>query len=1576
MNLTKKVKYILLALTILILSIVIPNISKAWNPDLAGRFDEPDLGNYFWVSENTLLDQIKNSSSRYTQKINIRFAMLYDRTDLHCLQHNYSMIGWQTYENTMYIEINGNTARNPETGATVTSTYNGRLAYILSKDQNYGPLAPDNYWYENRGERDGYSDVQKSLWGIMNEWYANVGKYLGIDWTFPANDDASFKNNQLYKDAITYANSIGSGNSGGSVATKDNTNKANIKVEYYTGSDGVTYEKVGPFNWTFGGSLNTVTLTGNNGQSPSLKIFASNGTTEISANQIVSGQDFYVAFRADSGINTISKLEGSGSVSSTGIISAKLWFLYRYRSDEAQRLLLSNHSTQPSTTNFTVKTENITLTINFSVVKVDEDDNSIKLPNVGFKFYNKDSGKYIKMNGNTVQYVDTIEEATEFLTDENGQISLNNVLAGTYMAYETKNPNRGYDVVDEPIEINPTNDATIAIGNELKYVVIEVIKVDKNNNTIKLEGVGFKFYNEDDGKYLKVDENNEFVEYVDTMEEATEVKTDNEGKIKLNYVPKGTYLAYEISNPNYGYVAGGEPYEIEAPRDTNVELGNEIKYIKITGLVWEDIQSEKMSVRNDLYNLDENDDADILMEGVKVSLKDRTTGDLVDDTIEGLDPDQRVVAETYTDENGEYQFDYVPVDNLENYYVEFEYDGLIYENVIPHLENEEKGSKAAEPGRDDFNNRFNSMDKGSSDMQTIADQNGNTSERPIVNYDIAETGEGGRLLEMTSTENTEIIATTDEAGYTIEYDETEATAEVTNINLGLYKRPQTDLALQTEIEEIKAEINGYGHIYRYGPKYDVNNAQEVEDSWNLGVRFENTYKGTYERPIYKADAAYENTEDPSKELRLSLTYKITIRNQGSVYGKVNKVIAYFDSRYDQITAIGTEMDNEGNVVGTPLTIGQSQDEGNGYRRVEIDTSVLNQIIDYPTANAEERESEQNIYVQFNLPREVILEMLNEEEVDNTLSFTAEIGSYASYSDPEGNTLYAAYDLDSVPDNATVGEFSTYEDDTDRASEVAITLAGARTISGYVFEDTKEESQENVAEGNGRKDDDETNLKGVTVELIDVTNDSVTQIYDSNTDVWANASYPVDETNGNYVIAGFIPGQYLIRFTWGDGTERIVEPDNAEEITVENYKSTIISYDKYQAYQELQNQGNAGRFYKDETIVDGSSLALDNQEIRQQIDDDLKEYKYDTDSDITEIPADTWEMDFPIEYDADELLSATLEATTDAREDTNDENNEHRITFPVSNINFGIIRRPEQNIELTKTVTAFRFILPTGQTLIDATVNDDGTISGTTNYLSYIGNKQNPEGSVLRAEVDENLIQGSSVEIKYKLTVRNTSEVDYLNENYYNYGEEYYRVSGEARKTSEVVTFTPTSIIDYLDENSQFNDNSAVNSTYNWTNISIEDANIAQNVKDALKSQLDNYQLYISRTFEEQSIILRPVFYVNGVQVDNSGNTASAEIEEGQPVASSQGANYQNQAEIIEVVKTGGGKLTSTPGNYIPNKTSDETPDTDDTTSEEVVIIPSTGGNRNYVLPISLMVIALITLGVGVYVIKVKVLGKK
>ena len=1254
-----------------------------------------------------------------------------------------------------------------------------------------------------------------------------------------------------------------------------------------------------------------------------------------------------------------------------------------------------------NTTNVQITNEVKFVTV--TIEKVDEDDTSIKIEGAGFKFYNQDEKKYIKKSGDTYEYVNSINEATEFKTDKNGNITLEYIKTGKYLAYETSMEDKGYEVLDEPIEIEITKDTvTIQITNKLKYVVIEIQKVDKYKHDKTLEGVGFKFYNVDEGKYVKQVGNT--YEYVNSMNAATEFFTDKQGKIKLEYVLKGKYIAYETANPNYGYVAG-EEYEIEAPKDISLRLENEIKYVRLTGLVWEDIQSEKMSKRNDLYRLDRNDDRDEPVPGVKVTLKDRTTGREVTDRVEGLEQGQELITKTQTNQNGQYQFDYVPIDSLKNYYIEFEYDGLIYEDVIPHLENEEKGSKAEEPNRQEFNNKFNSMDKGSGDMQTVADQNGNSSRRPTINYDVAETGDGGRILEMTSTENTEIIATTDEAGYIIEYDKEEATAEVSNINLGIYKRAQTDLALQTEIEEIKAEINGYGHIYHYGPMYDTNNAQQVESSWDLGIRYQNQYqyKGTYERPIYKADAEYTNDTYKNKELQLLLTYKITLRNQGSVYGRVNSVAVYFDSRYDdQVVAIGTVLDSKGNIKGTTLQGQPQQSNVNGYKKVMIDTRELG-IIDHSATEStgDNKVTEQSLYIQFRLPREVIAEMIKEGDTpSNNLNFTAEIGSYTSYSDDRGNTLYAAYDVDSVPDNAQVGNESTYEDDTDKASQVALTIANARTISGMVFEDIKEESAENVAEnvaeGNGRKDETETNLTGVKVELIDVSDGQVAQIYDEGSDTWANVSYDVDNS-GNYQIAGFIPGEYQVRFTWGDRTQRVTEMPDSEPITVENYKSTIIDYEKYERYDDLPNGAKERYYLSDYGILEENySIALDDQNIRKQIDESLEEYNFSTDAvdssgnPITEMQSNTWNMEFPIEYDSEPAdgtdILDKLEVTTDARGDTS-----FTIEFPVANINLGIIKRPEQNIELTKTIDSFKFVLPTGQVLIDAKLNEDGTVSGTTNYLSYIQGPT-PEESLLRAELDENLIQGSRVDITYRLEIKNTSEADYSSEWYYNYGEKYYELTGELDKNNDIITLSPLKVIDYLNENSQINEDSQINKDYKWQSISINEiesqemltTDVINELKGTGSLELEDYQIYVTdissiiqtENTGEINFNLKPEYWVGTTLGNGAENTEDIQIETSQPLGNAEDSVYRNQAEIVLVVKTGGGRLISTPGNYVPNYNSEETPDEDDGGSPPATVIPSTGADKNYVIPIFVIIMTFVLLGVGIYLIKVKVLRTK
>ena len=122
--------------------------------------------------------------------------------------------------------------------------------------------------------------------------------------------------------------------------------------------------------------------------------------------------------------------------------------------------------------------------------------------------------------------------------------------------------------------------------------------------------------------------------------------------------------------------------------------------------------------------------------------------------------------------------------------------------------------------------------------------------------------------------------------------------------------------------------------------------------------------------------------------------------------------------------------------------------------------------------------------------------------------------------------------------------------------------------------------------------------------------------------------------------------------------------------------------------------------------------------------------------------------------------------------------------------------------------------------------------------------------------------------------------------------------------------------------------------------------------------------------------LKPIYYKGDTQAENSGNVETIEMDTSKSLNSTRGASNQNDSEIILVVKTGGGRLTSTPGNYVPNKTSDITPDLDDATSEQVVVIPSTGENMNYTIPIIIGVIVCVILFTGIYIIKVKILNNK
>ena len=1572
---SRKVKYLLASIISAILVIcAMWTFSKASSSDVNVALDNILAGN--WV---------------VGEGFPISFSVLQSRDDLFCIQHSGTMRDQYDYVLRKYFRIEGNSASDETGDKTVNSHLNGMFAYIANLHEGYGYYASDG---------SGYTGSQRAIYAMINRWFSEVGSQFGYDRSNYGNTAYESYPNQTYYDAKAYAESIG--NIANPEPATDNTNRDNLQVTSFM-ENGEAYTKVGPFNWTFSGHINSIALTGDNGgmvaspdnnNSLRISVYIGNEERYIIPNALLSGQNFYLTFKTSEGFSSIEKIQGTGAYDAGTYYTTDVFF---FESSGKQNLILVNPGENTVTQQIEVTIENIPLTKDLTIVKVDEDDHNITLANVGFKFLHNETQKYLRIDENGLAtYVDTLEEATEFSTDSNGKIFLDNILAGTYTAIETKNPNYGYADIEDGIII-PVEATEYTIENDNITKDLVVYKVDADNNQIRLEGVGFIFYNNDTGEYIKeqiINGDSITYTYTPNRAEAHEFVTDSEGKINLPNIIEGTYTAYETKlGDNYGYVLREDGYQI-AFDSTQVDIPNKQLYVKLSGYVWEDIQSEKQSIRNDLYKDSENDDKDSKVQGVTVRLRDKRTGQIVKDAVTGRDQ----VATT--NENGEYIFENVLIDDLSNYYVEFTYDGLTYESVIPHID-KDNGSKASEPDRQGFNNKFASVEAGSKENEAaIKDASGNV--QATVEYNFTQET-NGRTANIVNKTNCDIISTTTAAGYTISYTRGSGVKEIKNINLGIYKRRQADLALQNELDQVKVEIEGYGHIYKYGSGFNTNDPNETQNSWNLGVRFENPYKNVYKRPIYQADAEYEN-EDGTKELKVALTYKITIANQETLNTRVNNIVDYFDSRYT-ILGIGTGINEQNGAITNPIQYTESN-YNNTYKKVNIDVNTL--IGQSAQGSTADKVTQTSIYIQFDLSRQNILNMLNEasiygndenklEEAGRNLKNTAEITSFTTYSDANGTTLYAAVDKDSIPGNATVDNYSTYEDDTDKASTLAIVIANAREITGTIFEDLQDETlsaEQNISQGDGIYDATKENpIGGVKVQLVKVDNngnvtDEVAKVFDEqivNDDgslgAWTDANIEaVSDSDGSYSFSGFIPGKYAIKYTWGDGSYRIVngqKGDNYDSM-VENYKATVIDYDKY------QSESKNNKFYREASESDvRTSHAMDDITVRKQIDEALKSYNYESGTDITEMTSTTPIMEFNVEYDDNDLMSIDLNRL------------ENRIAFKINNMDFGIIRRPEQNVNLIKTLDEVRLTLANGQVLVDAKINENGELEGQYDYTTSMApTKENGitiDNGYVKVEMDTDLIQGSTVQMKYKLTTENTSQADYVDEayGYYQYGESYYeKAVGEDKKDTDVVTVSPSKIVDYLDSKSIYQPEDPTNIEYRWKQASIEDLKnerlVASNVIDALETgrydtgdvdtsgnpimeELDETQIFTTDYLNNAN--LKPV-YMKGNTL-NSAESGDVYIVVDKVLSSEDDLNFQNQAEVVLLNKPGGGKFTPTPGNYIPNGVQKET---DDATSQEVSIVPSTGGNKNFVIPLVVGMVALVILATGVVIIKKKVLN--
>lgn len=1399
------------------------------------------------VSDLSILNGTRN------QHIGEIFTLSYTGTltankAVYCIQKDKELKGEVKFILKNYVEINGKEAliysnSSDEDPNVVVDDINAQVAYILNRKQGYGT-------------KENPTDTQNALWYVTNRWTTRIFGNTMYSWG--GNDTAT--KNTVNERAEEYAEAIGeqkasTDSSSSSVDSTvlrvtDKTNKENISVmnvdEYY---------RIGPFRWEFDGMLQYIEVTTDKGiiSDSNLRFVKYSGTVPniVNISDILTGEAFYIDVNRSTGILQLTGLKlktDSDASEATKIYTAKIWFFHASSYQNLIYVDVGNFDGIPSngegTSNY-----NVSLSIGIGIRKVDDRDTSIPLANVGFTFESVVQTYDRKKDGEgkEIEIKHTKEVSCTHVEHHSWQIN-----PSTGLPYGTTTYEHESDTVDDWTE----------------YVYEWV------DHTMYLDNNGKWTENASDAHIYCT--NNEGKISIDNMSYPTKTITNeigSDGKKKDDYISTAKLKAdtdvtvKEVSNPYYGYTIGNT-YSVSVNYNTTLEnktIINHQSKIKLSGYVWLDGNSEKTTIRNDVFDTDEKG-----INGITVYLRDLSGNEVKRTTTAELGLYSEI-------DGGEYQFIDVDLDALEagNYYVEFEYCGITYQSVNPNL-SENRGSKSDDAiTREILDNKFTSVDSTGTQSLYI---NGVT-----VNYNDIDSYSS--IVE--SHTGCEVYARTNEAGYDLYSHFTPTTEEIRYINLGLFEKAQTDFAMTQDLYNVRVDVNGFSHLYRYAKvRFNEDESVNEDSSWNMGVKFQNN-RGTYDRAIYIADSEYEAPNHRDNEIKVYVTYKIALKNESSYLGKINRIVDYCDNRYE-LVAVGTSIDENDAITGD-LGHGLKTSYNDEYSKYIIDTNTV--------INAGETSY---IYVQFIMDRSAILTILNNGELLNNV---AEIDSYTTFKENNVNKSVAVIDRDSVPGNAIPGKIETYEDDTDAARSLKLELRNERALTGTVFVDSTGKDSNTVYSkeeriGNGIYDSGEITLSGIIVKLCETGKDDIS--YDGE----RVEMETITDESGNFEFIGYIPGNYIVTYTWGNQTYK-----------VQYYKGTI--------YDETRNQ-NDMYWYKVNADIRKTD-ALDNFNIRTKIDDELEAVKSNILEDeinkaynggssyITQTTMDssTPIMSFSVEYE-----TIVTDGTVD------------QVRFTVKNVDFGIVERAKQQLELSKRVSGLKITSAKGEILVDAKITEDGKLEGVYDYTTYI--KQ----SLVRAEMFNEIIEGSVLEITYTMEVKNVGELDYVSDKYYYYGN---------KQGSDFVRTSVTGLIDYVDGR-----------------LGVVDDNWEEKEKEYLSEvnamQKDNEQYINStRTYltSRLSKYLAP------------GEANSVDLHTSKLLANTDDNEFNNQSEIVEVTKASGFN-TGTPIKAVWNE--DKFYFNVDG-SEKVIIIPDTGDNKNYVLPTVVGIITLLTLGLGIVFIK-------
>lgn len=316
------------------------------------------------------------------------------------------------------------------------------------------------------------------------------------------------------------------------------------------------------------------------------------------------------------------------------------------------------------------------------VVKVDSDNNEVRLPGVEFNVIDED--------GNIVD---------NLVTDEFGEaVSKRLRIDKKYIIQETKTL-QNYELTEETQEVTLTQDGitSVTFENEKKKSTIKVIKVDKDNNEVYLEGVTFNILNsqgeivdtittnengEAESKKLPIDEEYKVVEiktqenYLLTQEpqivkldqdQITTLTFENEKKKGQIKIIKTSKDDNKVTNETAGAPLEGVEFEIYNENNRLVEnIKTDVLGIAISSKLELGKYKIKEKSTNEWYILDENSYEVTIEENDQVAILELKNSSVNPDVkIEKVGPN-----EAAPDEEIKYEFTIKNTSNtkLENFY--------------------------------------------------------------------------------------------------------------------------------------------------------------------------------------------------------------------------------------------------------------------------------------------------------------------------------------------------------------------------------------------------------------------------------------------------------------------------------------------------------------------------------------------------------------------------------------------------------------------------------------------------------------------------------------------------------------------------------------------------------------------------------------------------------------------------------------------------------------------------------------------------------------------------------------------